>query len=91
MPWAKDANIQVGDVVVSRGGIGGPCTRVLGFGHASRGLSVGPTAKLESLLRDPDDPTRAAWTAELPISTLRTIPEEQALRMAPCFYDFEAR
>jgi hypothetical protein len=80
--------IEIGDVVVTRGGVGGPAMRVVAFSYVSQGSCVGPTAKLESLRRDAKDPTKAAWTAEFLISRLRILPEGHYARRSP-FYDFD--
>jgi hypothetical protein len=79
--------LNVGDVVVVTGALGGPAMRVTGFGYVDQGTCRGASAKLESLRRDEKEPLKPAWMAEFLVSCLRVLPEGNPASVSP-FYDF---
>jgi hypothetical protein len=79
--------LNVGDVVVMQGAMGGPAMRVTGFAYVSQGTCNGGTAHLESLRRDDKDATRPAWLAEFLVDGLRVLPGGHYATKSP-FYDF---
>ena len=79
--------IQIGNVVVHRGSIGGPAMRVIGFGHMSDVPQPGPSARVQSLRPDDIDGSKPAWTGEFLLAGLRILPEGHRAMKTP-FYDF---
>jgi hypothetical protein len=84
-----DYPIQIGDVVVHRGAIGGPAMRVIGFGHLGDVTQPGPSARVESLRPADDGGTRPAWMGEFLLAGLRILPAGHRATTSP-FYAFGA-